>query len=162
MSHTILITTDVWYCLHTLFFFRSGMVILSYILYNNLSRPHRWPSGKESAYQYRRCKRCGFDSWVRKIPWNRKWQPTPLYLPGKFQGQRSLAGYSPWGRKELDMTERLYIHTHTHTHTHITTQQTLLTSFCSAPTHLRQRQGRKWGRPRDTFSATRLYVQNSS
>ena len=34
---------------------------------------------------------------VRKIPWRGKWQPTPLYLPGKFHGQRSLAGYSPWG-----------------------------------------------------------------
>ena len=41
MSHTILITTNVWYCLHTTFFFRSGMVILSYILNNSLSRPHR-------------------------------------------------------------------------------------------------------------------------
>ena len=44
-------------------------------------------------------------SWVRKIPCNRKWQPTPVFLPGKFHGQRSLAGYSPWGHKELDMTE---------------------------------------------------------
>ena len=39
------------------------------------------------------------------ILWNRKWQPPPVFLPGKFLGQRSLAGYSPWGRKELDMTE---------------------------------------------------------
>ena len=51
--------------------------------------------------------RCGFDSWVRKIPWSRKWQPTPVFLPGNFQGQRSLASYHPWGRKKLDTTERL-------------------------------------------------------
>ena len=41
----------------------------------------------------------------QKIPWKRKWQPTPVLLPGKSHGQRSLAGYSPWGRKELEMTE---------------------------------------------------------
>ena len=39
-----------------------------------------------------------------KIPWRRKWQPTPVFLPGKSHGQRNLAGYSPWGRKELDTT----------------------------------------------------------
>jgi len=38
------------------------------------------------------------------IPWRRKWQPTPVFLPGKFHGQKSLEGYSPWGRKELDLT----------------------------------------------------------
>ena len=41
----------------------------------------------------------GFDSWVGKIPWRRKWQSTPVSLPGKSHGQRSLAGYSPWGGK---------------------------------------------------------------
>ena len=43
----------------------------------------------------------------RKIPWRREWLPTPVFLPGKSHGQRSLAGYSPWGRKESDITERL-------------------------------------------------------
>ena len=47
----------------------------------------------------------GFDSWVRKIPWRRKWLPTPVFLPGKFHGQWSLGGYSPWGHKESDMTD---------------------------------------------------------
>ena len=42
-------------------------------------------------------KDAGSIPWVRKIPWRRKWQPTPLHLPGNFHGQRSLAGYSPWG-----------------------------------------------------------------
>ena len=57
-----------------------------------------WLSGKESACQ---CRRFGFDSWVRKIPWRRKWQPTPVFLPGKFHGQKSLASYSPWGCKRV-------------------------------------------------------------
>ena len=43
-----------------------------------------------------------------KIPWRRQWQPTPVLLPGKFHGWRSLVGYSPWGRKESDTTERLH------------------------------------------------------
>ena len=45
-----------------------------------------------------------------KIPWRRKWQPTPVFLPGESHGQRSLVGYSPQGRKESDMTERLHFH----------------------------------------------------
>ena len=57
-------------------------------------------AGKESACQCGRCKRDWFESWVGKIPWRRKWQPTPVFLPEKFQGQRSLVGYSPWGHKE--------------------------------------------------------------
>ena len=47
------------------------------------------------------------DPWVGKIPWGKEWHPTPIFLPGESHGQRSLAGYSPWGRKESDMTERL-------------------------------------------------------
>ena len=47
--------------------------------------------------------RCRFDPWVRKIPWSRKWQPIPVFLPGEFHRQRSLAGYSLWGRKESNM-----------------------------------------------------------
>ena len=65
----------------------------------------RWCGGEESACQCRRCKIYGFDPWVEKIPWRRKWQPTPVFLPGKFHGQGSLAGYSSWGHKELVTTE---------------------------------------------------------
>ena len=54
-------------------------------------------AGKESACQ---CRRCRFDPWVGKIPWRRKWQPTPVLLPRESHGQRSLAGYSLWGHKE--------------------------------------------------------------
>ena len=49
-------------------------------------------------------KRGGFDPYAGKIPWRRAWQPTPVFLSGEFHGQRSLAGYSPWGHTELDTT----------------------------------------------------------
>ena len=49
----------------------------------------------------------GFDLWVGKIPGRKKWQSTPVFLPGKSHAQRSLVGYSPWGCEELDMTEPL-------------------------------------------------------
>ena len=49
----------------------------------------------------------GFDPWVWKIPWRRKWQPTPVFLPGKFHGNWSLAGYNSWDHKEWDTTEQL-------------------------------------------------------
>ena len=55
----------------------------------------------------RRCKVREFNPWVRNIPWRRKWQPTPVFMPGESHGQRSPVGYSPWGRKESDMNERL-------------------------------------------------------
>ena len=66
-----------------------------------------WLSGKESACQ---CRKHGFDPWSGKIPWRREWQPTPINLPGESYGRRSLVGYSPWGHKESDMTERLHFH----------------------------------------------------
>ena len=50
-------------------------------------------------------KNCGCDPWVRKIPWRRARQPTPVFLCGESHGQRSLAGYNLWDRKESDMTE---------------------------------------------------------
>ena len=56
-----------------------------------------WLSGEESACQ---CKRGWFSPWVWKIPCRRKWQPTPVFWPGKFHGQKSLVGYSPWGLNE--------------------------------------------------------------
>ena len=62
-------------------------------------------SGKEYTCQCRRLKGHRFDSWVGRIPLRRAWQPIPGFLPGESHGQRSLAGYSPWGCKELDTTE---------------------------------------------------------
>ena len=62
-------------------------------------------SGKEPFGQCRRQKRCRFSQWVGKIPWMKAWQPTPVFLPVEFHGQRSLVGYSPWGRQESDTTK---------------------------------------------------------
>ena len=72
---------------------------------------HRAPQvvcGKESTCQCRRCKCRRFYPWFRKSPQSRKWHPTPVFLPGKFHGQRSSVGCSPWGHKELDAAK----HTH--------------------------------------------------
>ena len=62
----------------------------------------RWLSGKESTCQ---CRRCGFAPYVRKIPWNKKYQPTPEPLPGNSNGQRGLVGCSRCSHKELNVTE---------------------------------------------------------
>ena len=82
----------------------SGIVRLSFgdwcIAHNIMAS--RWLSGKEPACQCWRLKRHRFHPWVRNSPWRRKWQPTPVSLPGKFHGQRNLVGYSPWGLNESD------------------------------------------------------------
>ena len=72
----------------------------------------KWLSGKEPTCQ---CMRCGFNPWIRKIPWRRKWQSTPEFLLGKSHGQRSMAGYIPLGHKSVrhnlvdqTTTERIY------------------------------------------------------
>ena len=62
-------------------------------------------SGKEPTSQCRRRKRCGFNTWVGKIPWRTAWQPTLVFFPRESHGQRSLVGYSPQGCTESDMTE---------------------------------------------------------
>ena len=67
-------------------------------------------SGEECTRQRRRHKRHEFIPWVRKIPRRRKWQPTPVFLPGKSHGQMILAGCSPWGHKRC-------VHSHTHSFT---------------------------------------------
>ena len=56
----------------------------------------------------------GFDSWIGQVPQKRKWQPTPVFLPGKCHWQKNLTSYSPWGHEELDMTKWLSTHIHTH------------------------------------------------
>ena len=88
-----------------------------------------WLTGKESAWQ---CRRRGFDPWVGKIAWRRKWQPISVFLPGKFHGQRKLVGYSPWDHKESETINRLKnnnnrkVCTHTHTHTHTSQESSAL------------------------------------
>ena len=65
--------------------------------------------GSDSKASACKCGRSGFDSWVGKIPWRRKWQSTPALLPGKYHGWKSMVGYNLWGCKESDMTERLHL-----------------------------------------------------
>ena len=55
----------------------------------------------QQAMQEMQWRKCKFDPWVGKMPWRRKWQPTPVFLPGEFHGQRSVAGYNPWGHKRV-------------------------------------------------------------
>ena len=76
-----------------------------------------WPKWegipKERAYTYMYCLQCGrpgFNPWVGKILWRRKWQSTPVLLPGKSHGQRSLVGCSPRDHKQSDTTEQLHFH----------------------------------------------------
>ena len=91
-------------------FLSSGV---SPILWDTVARLWGIPdgsSGKESTRPCRRCRRSGFNSWVWKILWKRKWQPTSVFLPGESHGQRSLVGCLPWGPKESDMTEQLSTH----------------------------------------------------
>ena len=63
---------------------------------------------KEPTCQCKRHKRPEFNPWVGKIPWRRKWQHSPIFLPGESHGERSLVGYGPWGCKKSDMTELTY------------------------------------------------------
>ena len=96
---------------------KHGQKPLFWFSKDDVWRLPKWLSGKEAACQCRRCKRHGFDPWVRKILCSRTWQLSPVYLPGKFHGQRSLAGYSTWGHKESDKTKGLSRHAHTYNHT---------------------------------------------
>ena len=59
-------------------------------------------TGQEHTCQ---CRKGMFDPWIGKMLWRRKWQPTPVFLLGKYHGQRNLIGYSPWGHKQADTTE---------------------------------------------------------
>ena len=78
-------------------------------LFKLVSSSHKdFPGASDCKSICLQCGRPGFDLWVGKIPCRRKWQSTPVLLPGKSHGQRSLVGYSPWGRKESDTTEQLH------------------------------------------------------
>ena len=68
------------------------------------------PSGSEGKASAYNAGDLGSIPGLGRSPGRRKWQPTPVFLPGKSHGRRNLVGYSPWGRKELDTTERLHFH----------------------------------------------------
>ena len=94
-------------------------------------------AGKEPTCQCRRRERHEFDPWVGKIPWRRKWQPTPVFLFGEFHGQRSLAGCSSQGCKELDVTEWLTQHTSFPTSTHLSVFSNSAPRMLSCFSHVR-------------------------
>ena len=89
--------TMIWYVI----------LILLKLIGTLLSGLPQWLSGERICLQCRRHRKCGLNPCVRKIPWKRAWQPTPVFLLGESHGQRSLVGCSPWGLKELYMTEQL-------------------------------------------------------
>ena len=77
----------------------------------NCTESFFWASLVAQRLKHRlQCRRPGFDPRVGRIPWRRKWQPTPVFLPGESYGRRSLVGYSPRGSKESDTTEQLHFH----------------------------------------------------
>ena len=81
------------------------MLLLYYLVSSETQeRASLMPQQKTIHLQFQRPR---YDPRVRSIPWRRKWQLTPVFLPGEFHGQRSLASYSPRGLKESDMTEQL-------------------------------------------------------
>ena len=93
----------------SLFVFKQP-ILGCYYKYSGLPK---WLSGKKkkkSTCQCRRHRRCEFNPWIRKIPWRRKWQATPIILPGKSNGWRSLVGCSPRSCQELDTTEQVSTH----------------------------------------------------
>ena len=81
----------------------SALVFLFLFINGRVGLPR--DSAENNLLQCRSHRRHRFDPWVGKIPWRRAWLPTPIFLPGESHEQRSMAGYSPEGCKELDTTE---------------------------------------------------------
>ena len=94
ITHRKLTHINTYYSINTYF-------LSSSVIYKD------FPAGSDGKVSLQR-RRPGFEPWVWKIPWKRKWQSTPVLLPGKSHGQRSLVGYSLWGCKESDTTEQLH------------------------------------------------------
>ena len=80
----------------------------SAILFQFLCKYQGFPGGSDGKEICLQCRRPRFNPWVGQIPWRKEWLLTPVFLPGEFHGQRSLAGYSPWDQKESDTTEWLH------------------------------------------------------
>ena len=88
----------------------KSAISLSNTVISSLNFPLKYPeveTVKKFPWWLREYRRPGFDSWVRKIPWRREWLHTPVFLPGEFHEERSLAGCAPRGCKESNTTERL-------------------------------------------------------
>ena len=107
LGHIQLDYLFLWICRSLYSFFLSlSLSFFFFVAYSKVRIPwcFRWQIIRLQCWRGR------FHPWVRKVPWKSKWQPTPVFLPGEFHGQRTLLGYSPWGREESDTTEWL-IHT---------------------------------------------------
>ena len=113
--------SSVYLCIHEYIFTDSWIYIQIHIYTICMYGLPRWCSGKESACQCRRCKRCWFDPWVWNIPLKRIWYLPPVFLPGKFHEQRRLAGYSSWGHKESATNNTMHAHTHVCVYSYIYT-----------------------------------------
>ena len=108
MCYCFVLQTFIQIVSHSLYTVSSlSLLMIFFFLCEHYVREFpRLLSGKQSTCQHRRHKRCASDPWVGKIPWSRNQQPTPVLLPGKFHGQRNLAGATvQGGHKELDTTE---------------------------------------------------------
>ena len=100
---------------------------------NNVERTVDFPGGSDSKESSCQCRRPRFDPWVRKISWRRERLPTPVFLPGKSHGRRSLVGYSRWSHKESDTAERLK-----HTHPPPPQREQLISTFTFILWHIMQ------------------------
>ena len=98
--------SNSWYIVR--FSNKEILVGLTITLINSSHCKNGFLGGSDGKIVCLQCWRPKFDPWVGKIPWGRKRQPTPVLLPGKFHGWRNFIGYSPWSRKESDITERLH------------------------------------------------------
>ena len=104
--HLFLLLED-WY--HVGFGGRWTWDQISTLLLNTLFNLHSLVAPSSSVVKRIRlqCRRHRFNLWVGKIPWRKKWQPPPVFLPGKSHAQRSLVGYGPWGHRESERTQQL-------------------------------------------------------
>ena len=93
-------TDEIWLCLPNMNMQRRSVFMKS-DKFIQASEIEDFPSSSVIKKSTRQCRRWGFNPWVGKVPWRSKWQPTPVFLPGEYQRQRNLAGYSPWGRKRV-------------------------------------------------------------
>ena len=115
-------------------------------------------SGKEPTCQCRRHKRCRFDPWVGKIPWRRKWQTTPVFLPRDSHGQRNLVGYSLWDHKELDITEQLSTDTKVlHLYALQIPSDNIIIFAFNSHTYFNESKRKKWAIYLDIYHCCLLY-----
>ena len=89
-------TLRVCVCIHTIYTYIHIYTYYVCIMHKQAFQVAQWERICLPSRRFR------FDPWAGKIPWRRKWQPTPAFLPGKSRGQRSLVGYSPWGCKRVE------------------------------------------------------------